>query len=127
MSGGAMFGNCAVGRLSNTNTPTSTMTIEITMETIGRLMKNLLMGLLPRHAGSLLPVVVLRSRRGLVRQSLTRRRLIRFRRHRHAFLYLLDAFGDHPIPCPESLQHHPQRADLLASFDLAKAHPVLIV
>src|SRR5580692_2171954 len=36
-----MLGNCATGRLSTVSAPTSTMTMEITMATIGRLMKNL--------------------------------------------------------------------------------------
>src|SRR5689334_11726635 len=40
-SGGVMFGNCAVGRPTIATMPTITMTIEITMETIGRFMKNL--------------------------------------------------------------------------------------
>ena len=35
-----MFGNCATGKFTTVNPPTSTMTMEITMATIGRLMKN---------------------------------------------------------------------------------------
>src|ERR1700757_2476952 len=40
ISGGAMFGNCATGKLKTVSEPTSTRTIEITIATIGRLMKN---------------------------------------------------------------------------------------
>src|ERR1700739_3397746 len=39
-SGGVMFGNCAVGRLNMATMPTMTITIEITMDTMGRFMKN---------------------------------------------------------------------------------------
>src|SRR5579864_1977323 len=39
-----MFGNCATGKLSTVSVPTNTMTMEITMATIGRLMKNFDMG-----------------------------------------------------------------------------------
>src|SRR5580765_3437422 len=40
-SGGVIFGNCAVGKLSIATKPTITMMIEITMATMGRFMKNL--------------------------------------------------------------------------------------
>src|SRR2546425_10139993 len=40
-SGGVMLGNCAVGRPTIATMPTITMMIEITIETIGRSMKNL--------------------------------------------------------------------------------------
>src|SRR5579863_7806923 len=39
-----MLGNCATGKLSTVSAPTNTMTMEITMATIGRLMKNFDMG-----------------------------------------------------------------------------------
>src|SRR3984885_5978515 len=35
-----MFGNCATGKLRTVSEPTNTMTMEITMATMGRLMKN---------------------------------------------------------------------------------------
>src|ERR1700733_8732011 len=35
-----MLGNCAAGKLRTVSEPTSTMTMEITMATMGRLMKN---------------------------------------------------------------------------------------
>src|ERR1700728_433509 len=44
MSGGVMFGNCATGKLRTVREPTNTMTMEITMATMGRLMKNFDMG-----------------------------------------------------------------------------------
>src|SRR2546430_328440 len=40
-SGGVMLGNCAVGKLSIATMPTMTITMEITMDTMGRFMKNL--------------------------------------------------------------------------------------
>jgi hypothetical protein len=42
-----MLGNCDVGRLSIATTPTMTMMIDITMATMGRLIKNLDMVYLP--------------------------------------------------------------------------------
>src|SRR5580658_6248377 len=39
-----MLGNCATGKLNTVSAPTNTMTIEITMATMGRLMKNFDMG-----------------------------------------------------------------------------------
>src|SRR5271169_3851609 len=39
-----MLGNCATGKLRTVSEPTNTMTIEITMATMGRLMKNFDMG-----------------------------------------------------------------------------------
>src|SRR3954468_22018177 len=41
ISGGAILGNCAVGRPSIATTPAMTIRIEMTIATIGRLMKNL--------------------------------------------------------------------------------------
>ena len=40
ISGGTMLGNCATGRVAMVIAPTITIRIEITMATIGRLMKN---------------------------------------------------------------------------------------
>src|SRR5271156_5190459 len=40
ISGGVMLGNWATGKLSTVSEPTNTMTMEITMATMGRLMKN---------------------------------------------------------------------------------------
>src|SRR5215469_8486414 len=48
ISGGAMLGNCATGRLRRVSEPTRTRTMEITIATIGRLMKNFDMTL-PAH------------------------------------------------------------------------------
>ena len=45
-SGGAMLGNWAIGKLSMVRVPTSTMMMEITMATMGRLMKNWIAGLI---------------------------------------------------------------------------------
>ncbi len=40
ISGGTISGNCAVGRLTMETTPTITMTMEMTIATMGLLMKN---------------------------------------------------------------------------------------
>src|SRR5580700_6310959 len=40
ISGGTTLGNCAIGSPNNVTRPTMTMMIEITMATMGRLMKN---------------------------------------------------------------------------------------
>src|SRR5271170_663210 len=44
-SGGAMLGNSATGRVRIVSPPTITMTMEITMATMGRLIKNFDIGL----------------------------------------------------------------------------------
>ena len=73
ISGGAMFGNCAMGSWTMAMTPTITMMIEITIATIGRLMKNL--------------AIDLRMRRGGERYS-ARGRFERLGSHGHACLQL---------------------------------------
>src|SRR5438552_15804221 len=45
ISGGTTFGNCATGNPTRVTRPTMTMMMEITMATMGRLMKNFDMGL----------------------------------------------------------------------------------
>src|SRR5512137_2323104 len=50
--GGTISGYCATGRLLSATRPSSTMTMEITIATIGRLTKKRAMGL-PRLAGGL--------------------------------------------------------------------------
>src|SRR5215467_1834849 len=52
ISGGAMFGNIAIGSCTIAITPRITMMIEITMATIGRLMKNLAIGMKDYATGS---------------------------------------------------------------------------
>src|SRR5437879_5312940 len=46
ISGGAMLGNCATGKVTIVIAPTTTVRIAITIATIGRFMKNLDMALL---------------------------------------------------------------------------------
>src|SRR5882672_10393496 len=41
-----IFGNCAIGRVNSVTRPTITVMIEITIATMGRLMKNLDIGIL---------------------------------------------------------------------------------
>src|SRR5215510_2734919 len=52
ISGGAMSGNIAIGSCTIATTPRITMMMEITMATIGRLMKNLAIGMKDYVTGS---------------------------------------------------------------------------
>src|SRR5271169_3536147 len=99
-----MLGNCATGKLRMVRVPTSTRTIEITMATMGRLIKNFDMGLPSRSFhGKWLGV------------------------HLHAGTYLLHTLGDHPFARLESLRNNPLVADAVADCDRPDAHFVLFV
>src|SRR3989442_14006205 len=74
ISGGAMLGNCATGRLRIVMVPTITRTIEITIATMGRLIKNFDIEL---------PCLAFRGKR--------------LRVHLHARTHLLHAFGNHAL------------------------------
>src|SRR5262249_55981751 len=52
ISGGAMFGNIAIGSCTIATTPRITMMIAVTMATIGRLIKNLAIGMNDYVTGS---------------------------------------------------------------------------
>jgi hypothetical protein len=74
--------------------PTSTRTIEITMATMGRLIKNFDIGL---------PSVGFRRKWLGV--------------HLHARAHLLHALGHHPLPWFQSVRNNPLVADTVADFD----------
>src|ERR1700722_20305160 len=84
--------------------PTSTMTMEITMATMGRLIKNFDMGLLSL------------SFRGK-----------RLRIYRHAGTYFLHALGNHAFASFQSFLYHPLAAETVPDFDRPDGHLVLVV
>src|ERR1700693_2706794 len=102
-----MFGNWATGKLMIVMVPRTTMTIEITIATIGRLMKNLDM---------LLP-------------SLRRRAVwhVRLRVYLHAGTDLLYSFGHHAISWLQSIRNNPLGADPVADLDCPYADLVLAI
>src|ERR1700677_1717536 len=99
-----MLGNCATGKVSMVRPPTSTMTIEITMATMGRLIKNLDMELPSRSVPGKWPGVHLQSR-----------------------THLLHALGDHSFARLESLRNDPLVADTIADFDGLDGDLVVVV
>src|SRR5271155_2690784 len=98
-----MLGNCATGKVRMVSVPTSTRTIEITMATMGRLIKNFDMGLPSR------------SFRGK-----------RLRVHLHPGTHLLHALGDHSFARFESFRNNPLVADAVADLNGSNAHLVLV-
>src|SRR6266480_1929780 len=104
ISGGAMLGNCATGRLKIVMVPTITITIEITIATIGRLIKNFDIGL---------PSLASPGKRLGV--------------HQHARTNLLHAFGNHAVASLQPLGDNPIDADTLANLYRAHAHFVVAV
>src|SRR5580765_1693001 len=84
-----MFGNCATGKLRIVSEPTNTRTIEITIATIGRLMKNFDM-----------------------RSPARRFRRERLRIDPDAGAHLLDSFGNHSLTRIESTCDDPTPIDL---------------
>src|ERR1700675_3446376 len=97
-----MLGNCATGRARMVMAPTITMTMEITMATMGRLMKNLDMGLVPlRPFGK------------------------RFGGYLHTRAHLLDALGNNALAWFQSFRNNPLVADLAAHLDGTDADFVL--
>src|SRR3954469_6630684 len=98
ISGGAMFGNCAVGRLSIATTPMMTIRIAITIATIGRLMKKFAMKL-----------SALRSLRGCLRID------------QHAFFDLLLALDDNLLSGIQSFGDDPLLTDTVADFHRTNA------
>src|SRR5579884_3230725 len=81
--------------------------MEITIETMGRLIKNLVMAL--RHRFS----VCFGYCRGLAL-----RYVVWLRTHLHAIPHLLDTFSNHLVAGLEALANDPLRADLLAGLHL---------
>src|SRR5271156_3223112 len=99
-----MLGNCATGKLRMVRVPTITRTIETTMATMGRLMKNFDIGLLPL----VFPVVGL----GIDGRSLPR------------FLHALD---DDAIAGLESVVNHPSITDAVADLHGSDVHFVVSI
>src|SRR5260370_42413834 len=99
-----MLGNWATGKLRMVRPPTSTSTMEITMATMGRLIKNFDIGLpsLGFHTKWL----------GV---------------HLHARTHLLYAFRDHPFARLKSVRNNPLPVDTGADLDRSDAHFVLVV
>src|SRR5215469_255988 len=89
-----MLGNCATDRLSTVNEPTKTKTIEITIATIGRLMKNFDMAS-PAH----------------------RFRGEWFRIDADPGAYFLNSFGDNQLPWIQSTCNHPPPIHLWSDGD----------
>src|SRR5271170_8053073 len=99
-----MRGNCATGKVRIVSVPTSTRTIEITMATMGRLIKNFDIELPARS-----------SRRKW------------FGIHLHARTHLLDSLGNHPLAWLQSVRNNPLAADTVADFDGSDAHFVVAI
>src|SRR6266567_9404730 len=97
-----MLGNCAIGRLRIVRAPTITRTMEITMATIGRLIKNFDIGL---------PSPAFRSKWLGV--------------HLHARTHFLHALDDDAFPRAQSFVNDPQAAYAVTDFDRPDAHFVL--
>src|SRR5712692_260372 len=99
-----MLGNCATGRLRIVMVPTITMTIEITIATMGRLIKNFDIGL---------PSLAFRGKRLGV--------------HLHALTHLLHTFGNHPIASLQPVRNNPIGTDAVADLNCADAYSVLAI
>src|SRR6267378_2304617 len=99
-----MLGNWATGRLNMLIAPTITMTMEMTMATMGRLIKNFDM---------VLPSLTFDGKRLGV--------------HLHAWTYLLYALGNHAFASFQSVQDNPLGADPVAHLNRPDAHFVLVV
>src|SRR5258707_14698824 len=98
-----MLGNCATGKLRIVMVPTITMTMEITMATMGRLMKNFDMGL-----------PALSYCKGLGA-------------HVRALPHFLNTFGDNSFPWVQPFSNNPLGTNAVADFDATDAHFVLAV
>src|SRR5437899_2713836 len=97
-----MLGNCATGRLNMVIVPTITMTMEITMATMGRLIKNFDIGL---------PCLAFRCKRLGV--------------HLHARTNLLHAFGNNSLASLQSVSDNPIGAHTVADRNRADGYFVL--
>src|SRR5579864_2262144 len=83
--------------------PTSTKTMEITMATMGRLIKNFDIGLLS-----------------------LRQRAKRLGVHLHTRAYFLHTFGNHVLATLQSVRNHPLVADSIADSDGSDAYFVVV-
>src|SRR5215469_12131339 len=91
-----MLGNCATGRARMVSEPTSTNKIEMTMATMGRLMKNFDMALLS-----------------------LRHRSVRFGIYGGAGTHFLNAFGNDFVSGFQSIRYDPVAADAVGNCDRA--------
>src|SRR5271163_1529693 len=99
-----MRGNCATGKLKMVRVPTSTRTIEITMATIGRLIKNFDIELPAR------------SSRGKW-----------FGIYLHARTHLLHSLGNHPVAWLQPVRNYPLAADTVADLNCSDTYFVVII
>src|SRR5215475_9793205 len=126
MIGGARKGYCSKERRASVNVPMITITIEMTMATIGRRMKKLDTGL-----PSGLPLAGGRGRRRLLARSGRRRARRRVAArpqrglHLHAGPYLLHALDDDALSWLEPLGHDVEVADPLVEGHGPESHLVL--
>src|SRR5271157_856952 len=104
--GSAIFGNCAVGKTRMQMAPAMNMMIEITMATIGRLIKNLDMRF-----------QLDRRMLGIGRPSLLDIRRIRLRIDLGAIFDFLYAFSDHAIASLQTVVDNPQETKLCADLN----------
>src|SRR5258707_923816 len=95
-----MFGNWATGKAAIVTAPTITVRIEMTIATIGRLMKNLDISVSLQE---------------------------RLRADLRAGTSLLDSFGHHALAHLQSFDHDPHRADPIAEFHGPNADRICIV
>src|SRR5712671_2106576 len=95
-----MFGNWATGRTAIVTAPTITVRIEMTIATIGRLMKNLDISVSFHE---------------------------RLRADLHAGTSLLYALGHHALAHRDSFGHDPHRADPVTEFHIPNADLVCAV
>src|ERR1700734_1758494 len=103
-----MFGNCATGKLMIVIVPRITITIEITMATMGRLMKNFDMAFLPC------------LRRRIIRH-------VRLRLYLRTGLHFLHSLGHYAFSRLQSVSDNPQGADAIADLDCPYADFVVPV
>src|SRR6267143_4139485 len=99
-----MLGNWAMGRLNMLIAPTITITMEITMATMGRLIKNFDIGL---------PSLAFDGKR--------------LGGDLHAWTYLLHTLDDHAFASLQSVHDNPLGADPVAHLNRSDAHLVLVV
>src|SRR5579863_7408248 len=113
-----MFGNCATGKLSTVSVPTNTMTMEITMATMGRLMKNFDMG------QPSLPI-----RRSLACRALVRRILVLGHEwlgiHAHTSAHPLNALNHDSVSGIESVSDDPSVINPVAHSDRSNVNFVV--
>src|SRR5580658_2607906 len=100
ISGGVMLGNCATGKLRTVREPTSTMTMEITMATMGRLMKNFDMDQSVLNDSSILSSSILGSR-------ILGSRCKRFGIHVHPGAHSLNPFRHHSLAGVQAARDDP--------------------